>query len=589
MKIRRIAGLALLSTLGATALVAQVTLPLEKYEDLRKRANPVDPAQPAPPAPFALESAELDIAVGATSARVSQDLTLTLFASGWQKVPIGEAGSFIGARFGDLEGRVDAAQDGWLLLARGSGRHAVRLESVTPVTFDETATRPTRRFELRLPPAAVVRGRLRVPAEVEEVWAGGPSAAKREADGSWSFVAAPNGASLQFLLYGKRVVPEKALLPLRFEAISATSASLSRTRLRVEAWIEAQVAQGQLRELRIPVPAGFEVVSVQGPVAGWDVEDGRLIVTPLEPVESSIAVQIELTGAPQAAFPSPLLAPEGSARTALFTFATLEGDGLLRLADAGAVRRVEEGEVARLPEGIRFTDGRLLAVLDAARPPRWEVEWAEGTQVLASQIDRLYVDVAVGESGRAAYQVWAVVRNRGAQQLTVTLPPGFELIEGRRQGRPVKAGAAGGGPALAFPLQTGEEAQVVYLGGILPLAVPERGELSVPLPALSAPAARVEVRLLLPAGRSYELAEASRASRLGLPPEPSAPVVDAAQQNMLQQVGGRIGNAGPGRQPALFPLAPGLFPIEAGWSALSATPGPLVVRVKESKEKEVWF
>lgn len=589
MRIRRIAGLALLSALGATALFAQVTLPLEKYEDLRKRANPVDPAQPAPPAPFALESADLDITVGATSARISQDLTLTLFASGWQKVPIGEAGSFIRAEFGGLEGRVDAAQDGWLLLARGSGRHAVRLESVTPVSLDETATRPTRRFDLRLPPAAVVRGRLKVPAEVEEVWAGGPSAARREADGTWSFVAAPNGASLQLLLYGKRVVPEKALLPLRFETTSVTSALLSRTRLRLQSWIEAQVAQGQLRELRIPVPAGFEVVSVQGPVAGWDVKEGRLVVTPLEPVESSIAIGVELTGPPQAAFPSPLLVPEGSARTGLFTLASLEGDGLLRLADAGAVRRVEEGEVERLPQPVRFTDGRLLAVLDPARPPRWEVEWAEGTQVLASQIDRLFVDVAVGESGKAAYQLWAVVRNRGAQQLTVTLPPGFELIEGRREGRPVKAGAAGGGPALAFPLQTGEDAQILYLGGILPLAVPSRGDLSVPLPALSAPAARVEVRLLLPAGRSYELAEPSRASRLGLPPEPSAPVVDAAQQNILQQVGGKMANAGNDRQPGLFPPAPGLVYLEAGWSALSATPAPLVVRVKESQGKEAWF
>jgi hypothetical protein len=573
------------------ACALQVTLPLEEYEALRSRANPGDPPQPPPPGPFALEAADLDITVGATSARIAQALTLTLYASGWQKIPIGEAGSFIGAQFGNLEGRVETAESGWTVLARGTGRHEVRLESVTPVTLDETATRPTRRFEVRLPPAAMVRGRLRVPANVEEVQVSGPSTARREADGSWTFAASPNGAMLRFLLFGKQIVPERTRLPLRFEATSATAATISRTRLRVQGWVEARVAQGQLRELRIPVPEGLEVVSVQGPVAGWDVKDGRLVVTPLEPVESSLAVQVEMTGEPRVSFPSPLLLPDGSARTTVFALAALEGDGLLRLADAGAVRRVEEGEEGRLPEGVRRTEGNLLAVLDPARPPRWEAEWAEGTQVLASQVDRLYVDVAVGESGRAAYQLWAEVRNRGAQQLVVTLPAGFELVEGLREGRPVRAGATG--PALAFPLRTGEEAQVISLSGILPLAFPERGgELSIPLPALSAPAARVEVRVLLPGGRSYELAEPSRASRLGAPPDSSAMGLRAGQEamaQMVQQVGSGSGSLQPARAQGLFPLSPGLIPIEAAWSALSATPAPLVIRVRERRAKEAWF
>lgn len=587
---RRAIGLALLTALAAAvhpALALQVTLPLEKYEELRSRADPGDSPQPPPPGPFALEAAALDITVSATSARIEQALTVSLYASGWQKIPIGEAGSFIGARFGNLEGRVDAAENGWTVLARGTGRHEVRLESVTPVTLDETATRPTRRFELRLPPAAVVRGRLRVPADVEEVQASGPSTARREADGTWTFAASPNGATLRFLLYGKQVVPQRARLPLRFEATSATAATLSRTRLRVQGWVEARVAQGQLRELRLPVPEGLEVVSVQGPVAGWDVKDGRLVVTPLEPVESSLAFQVEMTGEPRVSFPSPLLLPEGSARTTVFVLAALEGDGLLRLADPGAVRRVEEGEGGRLPEAVRRTEGNLLAVLDPARPPRWEAEWAEGTQVLASQVDRLYVDVAVGESGRAAYQLWAEVRNRGAQQLVVTLPGGFELVEGLREGRPVRAGAEG--PSLAFPLRTGEEAQVISLSGILPLAFPERGgELSIPLPALSAPAARVEVRVLLPGGRSYELAEPSRASRLGLPPNPSVQDLREVAQ-MVQQVGSGSGSLRPARAQGLFPIAPGLLAIEAAWSALSATPAPLVIRVRESRAKEGWF
>src|SRR4051794_1187959 len=98
---------ALTALLAAGARAQQVTLPLDQFEALRTRANPASQAEPAPPAPFALASADLDIDAGPESARVVQTLDLAVFADGWQKVPIGEAGSFIGARFGDLEGRVE--------------------------------------------------------------------------------------------------------------------------------------------------------------------------------------------------------------------------------------------------------------------------------------------------------------------------------------------------------------------------------------------------------------------------------------------------------------------------------------------------
>ena len=82
--------------------------------------------------------------------------------------------------------------------------------------------------------------------------------------------------------------------------------------------------------------------------------------------------------------------------------------------------------------------------------------------MLAAQVDRLVVDAAVGEAGKASYQLWAQVRNRGAQQLTLTLPAGFELAAGSRDGTPVVPGADGS--ALAVPLLTQEAPQVVHLG-----------------------------------------------------------------------------------------------------------------------------
>jgi len=570
----------------------EVTLPLSQFEQLRSRAHP-GPDDPAPPpARFALESADLEIAVGASSARLVQKLVLTVFSDTWERVPLGEAGSFTSARFGNLEGRVEVTEkEGWALQVHGRGRHEVTLESVVPVRRDETATRPASSFSLRLPPAAVLRGKLQTQPGIDEVTLTGKGMIRGAAGGPWTFVSAfDKDAGVTFTLFGQRTLPERAQLPLRFDATSATSATLSRTQLRVRGWVEARVAQGRLSELRIPVPAGLQLVSVSGPLAGWDVTDGTLVITPLEPVEGTLAVEMELAGEPQPAFASPVLTPAGGRRTLHLVKAALQGDGLLTLVDPGTVRGPEDSETARVPASILGSGGRLLAVSDPTRPPRWEAEWAEGTEVLAAQVDRLLLDVAVGESGRVVYRLWAEVRNRGAQQLVLQLPPGFELTTARLDGLEVAAGTAPGG-GLAVPLLTREAAQAVHIDGVLPLALPSsgKGELVLPLPALSAPAARIEVHAVLPGGRTWQLADTSRAASIKGPPQ-GAPVSATTSNALAAQMKSGLSNTSSGGPlPGMFLVPLGYQEITAAWSALSASPGPLVLRFESAKEANPWM
>lgn len=576
--------------LGAMASMAQeVSLPLAEYEKLRSRSNPSPDPAPPPPAPFALELADLEVKAGPESARVVQTLRFTLYDDRWQTVPLGEAGSFIRADFGGMEGRVQVAGNGgWSLGVRGRGRHEVTLESVLPVKRDETATRPTWRLGLKAPAAAVVRGRLEVPEGMEDVEPEGAVVVERltpgGSAGAWRFVA-PAGTDVRWTLSGKAVVPRRAQLPLRFEAATATASTVLHTRFRVLGWVEARVAQGRLERLRVPIPAGLKVASVRGPV-DWKM-DGEtvLVLTALSPVEDSLSVEIDLTGDPRDKFATPLLIPEGSARTTLLGKAFLQGDGILSLADPGAARVPDEREAARLPEALQSASGRLFAVTDPARPPVWEAAWAERTEMLASQVDRLLVDVSVGEAGRASYQLWAEVRNRGAQQLSFALPAGFELVEARRDGASVAPGLAGG--AVAVPLLTQEAAQVVHLLGVVPFPLPNtEGVFEVPLPALSAPAAKVEVRVVLPGGRSYELADATRAGGVGGPPQAAARATDNA---MARQVSWAPRAASSTVNASLFPCPPGFLQISASWSALSANPSPLALRAKDGKEKVEWF
>src|SRR6185503_14499191 len=258
-------GLAFATLLGvldagaAPTRAQEVTLPLAQYEELRAKAHPPDDAAPPPPAPFALESADLLVVAGVESATVTQVLELAIYADGALAIPVGEAGSFTAARFGELAGRVELASGtatspapGWTLAVHGTGRHAVTLESVVPLVREESATRPTRRLTLRLPPAAVVRGRIEADARVEDVELDGAGLLRRDGGRGWSFVA-KGGAPATFTLRGAR--------PLRFETTAVTAATLSRTRLRVHGWIEARVAQGRLETLRVELPPALEVVS----------------------------------------------------------------------------------------------------------------------------------------------------------------------------------------------------------------------------------------------------------------------------------------------------------------------------------------
>jgi hypothetical protein len=135
----------------------------------------------------------------------------------------------------------------------------------------------------------------------------------------------------------------------------------------------------------------------------------------------------------------------------------------------------------------------------------------------------------------------------------------------------------------------------VHLAGLLPLTLPHgAGPLAVPLPALSAPAARIDVRLLLPGDRSYALADPTRAVEGGaMPPAPAtaAAVAPGAPRpgDLAAQLLLRPAEAPPLDSAAASGLPAGFVEIAASWSALSAAPAPLAIKVTARKEREPWF
>ena len=573
-----VAALIGLGAVGAAPIPAapqEVTLPLAAYEALRERARPVATPTPSPPAPYSVEAAELEIHAGQESALVIERLRLSIYDGGWQTIPLSPSGSLTSVRLGALEGRVTEDRS---LVVMGRGRHTVELEAVVPLVEDAKAARPTRSLSLELPQAGLVTGVVHAGGEVAEVaFSQGGLARPPALPGRWEFVGSP-GTALEIRLLGVGRLPELARLPLRFEALSATLARLGRTRLGVSAFLRVEVVQGRLEALRLPLPEGLEVVSVQAGEAGWDVQDGVLVITPGTPLEGLLSATVSLTGGSREELDSPLLAPEGASRLELLTGLSVEADGIPVVLDVGAARQADADELESLPASFR--EGRpalFFSVRDPRRPPRWRIEWSEAGQeeVLGAQADRLLVDTLVGEAGRAAYQCWVVVRSTGSTSLTLHPPRGFELTAAERDGVSVVPGVSEQG--LEVPLGGGREPQTLHLAGLLPFAAPaDKAELAIPVPSLSLPVGRVEVRAVLPGERDYALSKQHLERRIGDVPSP--PAAPSAK---------RSGNA---PAPAgLFAAPPGYAVILAGWSALSSAPSPLSIRARVKREKRKWF
>lgn len=577
--------IALLLAAGSVTVAQEVTMPLNEFNALRSRAYPLPTPTPAPippPVPLALESATVEVVVGVTSARISQRLVVTMYSPDWQLLTLPPAGTLLANDLGGLDGRV-AADTSWSLHLKGQGRHVLRLESVVPVTTDEKATRPTRAFELALPGAAAVTGVVKAGPEVEEleIQVGAVSTGRRP-DGGWGFVGAP-GSTCRIVGYGKAQAPRRSALKLRSMATAASLASVSRTRVRVRSWVGVKVLQGQLETMTLEVPADFAVVGVSGtPAVGWDAKDRQLTVTPEAPVEGSLDLVVSLTGPPTSRLASPLVVPKGAARTTLLAAVVAEGDGAVVVEGLSAYRGPDERELASVAADFRQQVRFPLVVPDPATPPTWVVSWPDKTEQLAAQVDRLLVDVLAGEAGQAAYQCWAVVRNAGATSLAITLPPGFELTGAGRDGAVVLPGVREG--TLVVPLAAGDMAQVVHVAGLVPLALPVEGKLKLPLPALSAPVARVEVRLGLPGQRSYKVDNQTHAGIV--PPRP--PAAAASRKGLAQELD--LGATSRDRWvPALFALPAGFVQVQSAWSALTAAPAPLELTSEARKASWEWF
>ena len=564
-------------------LVAQqVSLSLERFQTLWDQAHPKPPDPPVPTVPLAVESARISIAVGSDSARLSSELTVVLDPA----KPTDELvlalpglGSLIAVTAVGCEAAIDLGSGGTanapaFLRLRGSGRHTVTVESALPVPLDLNAVEAERHLEVTWPAAGWVTSTIAAGNGIQRIEAQEGGAVAEDGPGRWTLVGDP-GSHLQLRLFGQPALAAPATEePLSFDVDTASALALSRARRRVTSFLEIHIRGGRpesFERLSVPVPAGYEVLAATGDrVADWEVKDGAVAIQLRRQTSRDFSLQIQLAADPATEIDSPVLVP-AEARTvhAARKVAVRGNDGLLEPLGSQPPERLAVDQLGGFAVGFREAPGEPLRAEPGRPSPLWRVTWATGGEVLTGQIDRLVVDVLIGEGGTAHYQLWAEARN-GEAALVLGLPAGARLLAARRDGVEVtpgrlagSAGTANGEGEWALPMVVREAPQVGYLEALLVEPFPAQGgRLTIPLPRLGIPASRVEVRVAVPPGFLYTFAEPGRAGQVS--PPPGGISARTAQPMWL----------------AFLDAPTGFSVLEASWSGWSTEPPPLLIDVK---------
>jgi hypothetical protein len=259
---------------------------------------------------------------------------------------------------------------------------------------------------------------------------------------------------------------------------------------------------------RIRVPEGVTVNQVPGAmVADWDVKNGELVVSFLEPLTSSakFVVQAESKLARDGVMEIPLLRLEDVER---------ETGGL-------AVEVLGAGEITdRRPQGLEPAEAAELGSSVAARQspsmvmfrPRpgaqaraLKVTVARYTQraMLTAIVDEARYHALLSREGKILVQARYTVRNNQRSFVKIALPAGAILWSATQAGKPVRPGKSEDG-GLLFPLEkarAGEEAPVFTIE-VLYLAHGDawgdKGRASLALPALDMPVSKTGAMLYYP-------------------------------------------------------------------------------------------
>src|SRR5579864_729721 len=489
-----------------------VVIPVEEYRVLRAKAYPVEHDPEPPPLDATLTRVDYDLHVSGELAAGRASLTVDVLKDGWVRVPVpagllvrearldGKLVSLVPAPQGKGAGHLSA-------LLSHPGRWVLALDVDVPVTAstgDESISLPA--TESGVTRASVELPRQGIDLRVD----GGILSAKSEASGETKWLAYGRGNEALTLTWRKKTEDHHIELPLRMRGSLTQLTSLGEDSTGIYAEADLEIVQGAAREVRIQIPDKVTINQVAGAmVADWEIKNGELAVTFLEPVEHSARFVIsgEARLPRDGVIDVPLLRLLHTERDTGGVAVEILGAGEIKSQKAEGL---EDADASDLGEMVASRESPALVAFrarageaGAMRSLSVNVARYDQQAVLMANIEEARYDVLMSADGKELVQARYAVRNNQRNFVKVTLPAGATVWSVSLAGRPVRPGQSPDG-SLLLPLEKsrgGDDApafavEILYLTKAA--AWSEKGREKVTLPALDLPISRTGLLLYYP-------------------------------------------------------------------------------------------
>jgi len=489
-----------------------VVIPVDEYKVLRAKAYPVERDPEPPPLDATLTRVDYDLHVLGDLAAGHANLTVDVLKDGWVRVPV-PTGLLV--REARLDGKLVSLVPGaagkgathLCALLSHPGRWVLTLDVDVPVTAstgDESLSLPA--TESGVTRAAVQLSRQGIDLRV----GGGILSEKSENPGETKWLAYGRGNEALTFTWRKKTEDHHVELPLRLRGSLTQLTSLGEDATAVYAEASYQVVQGAAKEVRIQLPEKVTVNQVSGAMVGdWEMKNGQLTVTFLEPVEHS--ARFVISG--EAKLPR-----DGVIDIPILRLLNTERDPggvAVEILGAGEIKDqklqgLEEADATDLGEMVASRQSPALFAFrarlgEAGKDRSLSVNVVRYDQqaVLMANIEEARYHVLMSADGKELVEARYAVRNNQRNFVKITLPAGATVWSATLGGRAVRPGQSPDG-SLLLPLEKsrgGEDApafvvEIMYITKAT--SWQEKGSEKLTLPALDLPISRTGLLLYYP-------------------------------------------------------------------------------------------
>ncbi len=488
-----------------------VVISVDDYKVLRAKAYPVEPNPEPPPMDATLSRVDYDLRVAGDLASGRASLTVDVLKDGWVRVPV-PAGLLV--REARLDGKLvslvpgDRNKGGHLsALLSHAGRSMLLLDVDVPVTIsagDESMSLPST-------DSGVTRATVELPRQGVDLRVGGGLLSEQSESGSETkWLAYARGNEPLTFTWRRKIEDHHVELPLRMRGALTQLTSLNEDSTSIYAEASLDIVQGAAREVHLQLPEKVTINQVAGAmVADWEMKNGDLSVTFLEPVEHN--ARFVITGETH-------LPRDGVIDIPLLRILNTEKDNdgvAVEILGAGEIKGqkthgLEEADASDLGETIASRQSPALVAYrvrsgEAGQTRSLSINLARYDQqaVLMANIEEARYQILASADGKLLVRARYAVRNNQRNFVKITLPAGATVWSASLGGRPVRPGQSPDG-SLLLPLEKsrgGEDASafaidVLYLTKAQ--AWGDKGTERVTLPAVDLPISRTGLLLYYP-------------------------------------------------------------------------------------------